>query len=63
MNVTLRYKDIRQGRANFALGIRNLLDADAREPSMGPDPTGLIGVPHDLPLAGRNYFVELRYRF
>jgi len=63
MNVTLRYKDIRQGRVNLALGLRNLLDADAREPSMGPDPTGLIGVPHDLPLAGRNYFVELRYRF
>ncbi len=63
MNLTLRYKDIRQGRINLALGIRNLLDADAREPSMGPDPTGLIGVPHDLPLAGRNYFVELRYRF
>lgn len=63
VNLTLRYKDIRHGRTNLAFGIRNLLDTDAREPTLGPDPTGLIGLPHDLPLAGRNYFLELRYRF
>lgn len=63
IDITLRYKDIRQGHWNFALGIRNLLDADAREPSQGPDSFGLISIPNDLPLAGRNYFLELRYQF
>jgi outer membrane receptor protein involved in Fe transport len=63
MNMTLRYKDIRQGHINLAFGIRNLLDVDAREPTFGPDPTGTIGLPHDLPLAGRNYVLEFRYQF
>ncbi len=63
LDITLRYKDIRQGRWNFAFGIRNILDADTREPSQGPDSFGLISIPNDLPLAGRNYFLELRYRF
>jgi len=36
--------------------MKNVLDADAREPSLSP---GLI--PNDLPLAGRNFYVELRY--
>jgi len=63
LDITLRYKDIRQGRWNFALGIRNILDVDTYEPSQGPDSFGLISIPNDLPLAGRNYFLELRYRF
>ena len=36
--------------------MKNVFDADAREPSLSP---GLI--PNDLPLAGRNFYVELRY--
>jgi len=63
VDLTLRYKDIREGRANVAFSIRNLFDAEAREPSLGPDSTGMIAIPDDLPLAERSFFVELRYQF
>jgi len=63
VDLTLRRKDIREGHWNFAMGVRNLFDADAREQSSGPDEANIIGIPNDLPLAGRNYFMELRYRF
>jgi iron complex outermembrane receptor protein len=58
VDLILRRKDIRQGHWNFAVGVRNLFDSDVREPSEKP-----IDIPNDLPLAGRNYFIELRYRF
>jgi len=63
VNLTLRRKEIREGHWNFAMGVRNLFDIDSREPSVGPGQDGIITIPHDLPLAGRNYFMELRYRF
>lgn len=62
-NLTLRYKDVRQGRSNFAFSVRNLFDTDAREPSPGPDASGVISIPYDLPLARRSYFLEWRYQF
>jgi len=48
---------------DFSIGVRNLFDEDAREPSLGPDTNGIIAIPNDLPLAGRNYFMELQYQF
>ena len=45
----------------FAFAVRNLFDSDAREPSPAGFPTASI--PNDLPLAGRNFWGELRYRF
>ena len=42
---------------DFAFTVRNLFDADAREPSPAP---GLI--PNDLPLAPREWRFELRYQ-
>jgi iron complex outermembrane receptor protein len=56
-DLTLRRKDIK-GQWNFALGVRNVFDADVREPT-----TVNIGVTNDLPLAGREWFAEIRYRF
>lgn len=56
-DVTLRRKDLK-GQWNVAFGLRNLFDSDAREPT-----TVGIGVTHDLPLPGRTWFAELRYRF
>jgi len=50
-------------KANLALSARNLTDADAREPSPGPDVDGVIGLPNDLPLAGRHYWLEFSYKF
>lgn len=63
VDITLRYKDIHEGKTNIALSVRNLFNANAREPSLSPDSTGMIGIPDDLPLAGRSWFVEFRYRF
>ena len=48
---------------NFAIGVRNLFDSNAREPSPGPTATGTINYPHDYPFAGRSYWAEIRYRF
>lgn len=46
------------GAWDIAASVRNVLDADAREPSPAP---GFIR--NDLPLPGRNYFLELSYRY
>jgi outer membrane receptor protein involved in Fe transport len=62
-DLTLRRKNIRKGHWNFAISVRNLFDVDAREPSLGPDSNGIINIPNDLPLAGRHYWLELRYHF
>ena len=45
----------------IALIVNNLLDEDAFEPSPNamPDPF----IPNDLPLAGRSFLGEIRYRF
>jgi iron complex outermembrane receptor protein len=56
VDLSLRYKNIRENTWNFAVGVRNLFDSDRRE-SVSPD------IPGDLPLPGRSFFVELRYRF
>jgi len=57
LDMTLRYS-----RDNspweVAVAGRNLFNTDAREPTTGANATA---IPNDLPLAGRNYFVELRY--
>ncbi len=63
IDLTVRRKDIKGSPWNFAISVRNLFDTEAREPSQGPDSNGMISLPNDLPLAGRNYFLELRYRF
>ncbi len=62
VDVTLRYKDIRDGRWNVALGLRNVFDEDIRE-AMSVDNRGIALIPNDLPQAGRHYFLEFRYRF
>ena len=64
VDLTLRHKGLAD-HWDFAAGIRNLFDEDAREPSGGPGPAtgGLIAIPNDLPLAGRSYFAEIRYHF
>jgi outer membrane receptor for ferrienterochelin and colicins len=42
----------------LALSLRNLFNVDAREPTLA---AAAINIPNDLPLAGRNVYVELRY--
>ena len=53
-DTTLRYAEL--DNWELAASIRNLLDADAREY------TG-ASIPGDLPLPGRNYYIEIRYKF
>jgi len=60
VDLTLRRKN---DSWNFAVSARNLFDDDAREPSPGPNNFGIINIPNDLPLAGRHYWLELRYQF
>jgi len=43
--------------------MRNVFDVDAREPSVGPDSSGILKIPNDLPLPGRSAFMEIRYHF
>ncbi len=58
VDVTLRYKR-KGGRWEFAASARNVFDEEVREPSLPPG----LRIPNDLPLAGRNYFAEVRYQF
>ncbi|MGL5986887.1 MAG: TonB-dependent receptor domain-containing protein, partial [Burkholderiales bacterium] len=39
------------------IGVRNLFDSHAREPSFAPG-----SIPEDYPLPGRNWFAQLSYR-
>jgi len=55
VDLTLRRKRILDFW-DAAVGVRNLFDEDAREPSDGI-------IPGDYPLESRSAFVELRYRF
>lgn len=60
-DLTLRYKSRKHWGA--AMGVHNLFDAEAREPSASPTREGVINIPNDLPVAKRNYFLEVRYEF
>ncbi len=57
VNLTLRRQNIVK-QLDLAFSARNLLDEDAREPSDSP-----ASIPFDIPLPGRSFYGELRYRF
>lgn len=59
-DLTLRWKN-NELPVEFALQARNIFDVDAREPSLNDG--GVANIPHDLPLAGRTLYGELRYTF
>jgi outer membrane receptor for ferrienterochelin and colicin len=52
-------------RASWHLnaGIKNIFNADAREPSPGPNNRGILAIPHDYPLAGRTFSLEMHAYF
>jgi outer membrane receptor for ferrienterochelin and colicins len=56
VDITLRNQKQRNDW-DFAVKVLNLFNADAREPSPSP---GLI--PYDLPLAGREWRIELSHQ-
>jgi iron complex outermembrane receptor protein len=59
VDLTLRRKNILD-HVEMAFSVRNLFDVDAREPSL---PGAPAAIPHDLPLAGRTVFGEIRVNF
>lgn len=62
VDLSLHYKStVSPWQMTFS--IYNLFDADIREPSSGPDESGIINVPYDLPMAGRHYSMGFAYRF
>lgn len=56
-DITLR-TTLRQTGWDLAVSVRNLFNADVREPSLAS-----TGIPYDLPMAGRAVDVQLLYRF
>jgi iron complex outermembrane receptor protein len=59
VDLTLRRKQLAE-HWEVAFSVRNLLDANAREPSLPGNPAA---IPNDLPLAGRSFFGEVRLNF
>ncbi len=53
----------KSGGWSLSAGVRNLLDEDLRDPAPYETTEGKINVPGDHPLPGRNWFVEMNYRF
>jgi iron complex outermembrane receptor protein len=63
VDLTLRSRAILKN-LDLSASVRNVFDADVREPSRGPGPTSTsAAIPDDLPQAGRNFYVAAEYRF
>ncbi len=63
LDLTLRKKEV-WNHLSLALSVRNLFDADVREPSPGPiAPLTVPHFPDDLPMAGRSVYGEVSYSF
>ncbi len=45
---------------DFAVSVRNLFDADGREPTPAEAP--FVTIPDDIPLPGRSFFIQASYR-
>jgi outer membrane receptor for ferrienterochelin and colicins len=58
VDLTLRADKLSHGW-EFAVSLRNLFDADAREPGLFGTP---VPIPNDLPLPGRSIYLQASYR-
>lgn len=59
VDLTLRKQEVFNG-LELALSVRNLFDADVREPSTGG---AVVNIPNDYPMAGRSVYAEVQYTF
>lgn len=57
LDLTLR-SSLGKGRWEFAASVRNLFDADVREPSLAPG----TSLPNDIPMAGRSLYLQAMLR-
>jgi len=62
LDLTLHCKGLTNWPWDFALGIRNLLDAEVRA-ATEYNPGGSSYFENDIPVAEREWFVEIRYNF
>jgi outer membrane receptor for ferrienterochelin and colicins len=61
-DLTLRNTQLRKDW-ELAFSVRNLFNANAREPTLGPSTAGTSpNIPYDLPLPGRSLYAEMRVR-
>ena len=60
VDLTIRKTNLK-GHWQLGFSVRNLFDADAREPSPAGSP--MAAIPNDLPLAGRSVYGEVRFDF
>lgn len=60
VDLTVRTERNDSQKWNFALSVRNLFDADAREPS--PYQTPFAPLPYDIPLPGRSVYLQASLR-
>lgn len=61
VDLTLSYKP--KNNWHWSVGIKNLFNTDAREPSSGPNYQGILGIPNDYPLPRRTFSLETHYHF
>ncbi len=57
LDLTLRTTSTRQGWS-LAMSLRNVLNADVREPNIAPG----LAIPNDLPMAPRSVYLQATYR-
>ncbi|BBL75252.1 TonB-dependent receptor plug domain-containing protein [Methylomagnum ishizawai] len=62
VDLTLRRKYL-MDHWEIAFSVRNLFNTDAREPSPAGSSGNPAFIPYDLPLAGRNFYGEIRFEF
>lgn len=63
LDMTLSKRELGPG-LDLQLTVRNLLDADLREPSPGPGATlPMAAIPNDFPMAGQEWQLEALYHF
>lgn len=63
IDLTLRTQRSSKGGWDFAASVRNLLNADVREPSLySPGAASPVLIQNDLPMAGRTFYLQLTYR-
>ena len=62
VNLNSRCNQIAHTNLDVSVGIRNIFDEDAREPSPYNTDIGSSSVPNDYPQEGRSFYMELSYK-
>ncbi len=63
VDLTLRYKPSKQTPWNFSIGVQDLFDSDALDVASPSKVLGQYEVPNEIPIYGRQFFMEMGYRF